>query len=70
MMQQRLETLESKLAYLEITIDELNQVVYAQSKQLERAQALIKGLQGKVDNIEDDAQAKPFSAEDERPPHY
>ena len=70
MMQQRLETLESKLAYLELTIDELNQTVYAQSKQLDRAHALIEGLQGKVSNIEEDAHSKPFSAEDERPPHY
>ena len=69
-MDQRIETLETKLAHLELAFDELNQVVYEQAKQLEAAHRFIESLQGRVKEIVDQSGDQPYSAEDERPPHY
>ncbi len=69
-MESRLETLESKLAYLELAFDELNQVVYAQAKQLDRLEAEAQKLQGRLKEVVEDMQTQPYAAEDERPPHY
>jgi len=69
-MQQRLEILESKLAHMELAFDELNQVVYEQAKQLEAAHRFIENLQGRIKEIVEHSDDPPYSAEDERPPHY
>lgn len=69
-MDQRLETLETKLAHLELAFDELNQVVYEQAKQLEAAHRFIENLQGRMKEIVDPGGDHVYSAEDERPPHY
>jgi uncharacterized coiled-coil protein SlyX len=69
-MDQRLETLETKLAHLELAFDELNQVVYEQVKQLEAAHRFIENLQGRIKEIVDQGEDHVYSAEDERPPHY
>jgi len=70
LMESRIETLESKLAYMELAFDELNQVVYAQAKQLDKLQADAQKLQGRLKEVVEDMQAQPYTAEDERPPHY
>ena len=69
-MNNRLETLESKLAHLELTVDELNQVVFQQTKQLDVAHAQIANLQNRLKEMADDMHARPHSIEDDRPPHY
>lgn len=69
-MNQRLEVLESKIAHLELTVDELNQVVFKQTKQLDVAQGQIANLQNRLREMAENIQAQPLSAEDERPPHY
>lgn len=69
-MESRLETLESKLAHLELAFDELNQVVYSQAMQLDKLQTESQKLQGRLKEVVEDMQSQPLSAEDERPPHY
>lgn len=69
-MESRLEMLESKLAHLELAFDELNQVVYSQALKLDKLQAESQKLQGRLKEVVEDMQSQPFSAEDERPPHY
>lgn len=69
-MESRLETLESKLAHLELAFDELNQVVYKQAQQLDRMQAQAEKLQGRLKEVVEDMHTPGYSAEDERPPHY
>lgn len=69
-MNQRLEVLESKIAHLELTVDELNQVVFKQTKQLDVAQGQIANLQNRLREVVEDVQTQPLSTEDERPPHY
>ena len=69
-MNQRLEVLESKIAHLELTVDELNQIVFKQTKQLDVAQGQIANLQNRLREMAENIQAQPLSVEDERPPHY
>ena len=69
-MNQRLETLESKLAHMERAFDDLNQVVYEQAKQLEAAHRFIENLQGRVSEMVEQSGDQSYSTEDERPPHY
>ncbi len=69
-MNQRFENLESKLAHLELTLDELNQVVYEQAKQLDLTRVQITHLQDRFKAMAEDIQTQPSSPEDERPPHY
>lgn len=69
-METRLETLENKLAHLELAVDELNQVVYRQSKELETAQRLTRHLQARVRDLLEKSQEAPYSIDEERPPHY
>lgn len=68
-MEQRLETLEIKLAHLELAFDELNAVVYKQAKQLESACRLIENLQGRMKEMQQGSD-QPYSADNEQPPHY
>jgi uncharacterized coiled-coil protein SlyX len=64
----RLEHIETKIAFLEHTVDSLNKTVYAQQQQLERQQALIESL---VEHVRALVNAAPEGASGhERPPHY
>ena len=69
-MDHRIENLETKLAHLELAFDELNQVVYEQAKQLEVAQRLVENLRSRVKDMIEQSDGQPYSAENERPPHY
>jgi uncharacterized coiled-coil protein SlyX len=69
-MDHRIEDLETKLAHLELAFDELNQAVYKQAKQLELAQRLVENLRSRVKDMVEQSDGQPYSAENERPPHY
>ncbi len=68
MNEARLENIETKIAFLEHTVEDLNQVVYAQQKQIERQQALIDSLVEHVRELEEATPDRPTG--NERPPHY
>jgi len=68
MNEARLENIESKLAFLEHTVEDLNKIVYAQQKQIDRQHALIDSLVEHVRALEDAAPDRPTG--NERPPHY
>jgi len=57
--------LESKIAYLENDIDELNLVLISQGKQIDKLMNLLEDLQSKLDQKKDMDDIK-----DEKPPHY
>lgn len=60
--------IEEKLAYQEHVIQELNDVVYQQQKQIDRLELNFQQL---VDKVKDELEAGPSeSGVDERPPHY
>ena len=69
-LEPRLEEIESKLLHLEIAYEELNQVVYTQTRELEAAVREIETLKARLQEMADQAEEAPYSLEEERPPHY
>ena len=68
MNQARLEHIETKIAFLEHTVEDLNQVVYAQQQKIDRQQAVIDSLVEHVRELEEATPDRPTG--NERPPHY
>ncbi len=62
----RLEKLETQIAFLERTVDELNAVVVEQSKQLSKLQAQMR----KVSDAMDMQELERIRATNSKPPHY
>ena len=71
-MEQRVVTIETKLAYQEDTIAQLNDVVCRQQNQIDALERLTQQLLGRVRDLSAAATQSDsaFSAADERPPHY
>ncbi len=63
-----IERLETKIAYLEQSHQELSDVLYAQQRELDSLKARFAAL---VSRLQDsDGNAQKFDPESERPPHY
>ncbi|RUO38908.1 SlyX protein [Aliidiomarina taiwanensis] len=67
---QRIDDLESKLAFQDDTIDALDKLVQAQSSELQTLHKYIRLLAEKIQPEEDAEESPPFNLIDERPPHY
>jgi SlyX protein len=68
MTEDRLVDIETKIAYQEDTIQELNKVVCQQQKQIQRLEAICESL---IEHVRDLRDAVPQGgAANERPPHY
>ena len=68
MPEARLEKIETKISYLEHTVDDLSTIVYTQQKRIEHQQALIDSL---VEHVRELVDAAPDRTPgNERPPHY
>jgi SlyX protein len=69
MNEQRLINLETKLAYQEDTIQQLNDVIFAQQKQIDQLELLCQHL---VDRLKELAEQHPADniTYTEIPPHY
>ena len=63
----RIIEIETKLAYLEDSVQQLNSVVCRQQDQIERLEAAEKLL---MDRIGELAESSAVDVSDERPPHY
>ena len=60
--------LETRIAFLEDTIDDLNKTVYQQAKMLDDVQSMLNNLTRHMKQVlEDITELKP---QDEVPPHY
>ena len=72
MTEQRIVTIETKLAYQEDTIAQLNDVICRQQNQIDALENLTQQLLGRVRDLSEAAiqSGGTFSASDERPPHY
>ena len=67
-MDNRITELETKIAYQEHTIQELNDVVYRQQLQIDKVEVMCKHL---MDRIQSMAEAGGgVNDVNERPPHY
>ncbi len=69
MSEERLVNIESKIAFQENQLDELNKAIYHQQKRLERLEATYEALARHISSLAESAnEAK--SVASERPPHY
>jgi SlyX protein len=64
-MEQRIIDVEVKIAFLEETLDTLNDVLLEQSKTLEQLKRKLDRLEQRVGSAGEDV-----GPQDERPPHY
>ena len=68
MTEERLIDIESKITYLEDTVQELNNTVYQQQKKIDQLQALCESLVTHLRALSEAASEENTGAE--RPPHY
>ena len=67
-MEQRLDQLEFKIAFLEEATAQLSDVVYEQRQQIEALRAQLAGFMSRVEAAQ--AQSTTYTTEEEKPPHY
>nr|WP_136250856.1 SlyX family protein [Ningiella ruwaisensis] len=67
-LQAEIDTLQVKLAYQEDTIEQLNQIVTAQQKQIDRLESLMQQMVKKIQSLQFSEQATNEGIE--LPPHY
>lgn len=72
MTEQRIISIETKIAYQEDTIAQLNDVVCTQQSQIDTLERQMQQLMGRVRDLSETASqaGASHSATDERPPHY
>lgn len=68
MSDSRLEKIETKIVFLEDSVQELSNTIYAQQKEIDRLRALCESLAGYVRDLVQAGGEGP--AGNERPPHY
>jgi len=69
MSEERLENIETKIAYQEDMIEELNKTVYQQQQKLNQLEATCKALAGHIASLAESAN-EISPAANEKPPHY
>ncbi|MDO6746069.1 SlyX family protein [Gilvimarinus sp. 1_MG-2023] len=68
-MSQEIEDIQSRMAFQEDTLSELNDVVARQDRQLQALMAALKSLAQKYDDLMFEREQSQ-GAVDEKPPHY
>ena len=69
MSEERLEKIETKIAFQEDQIEGLNKTIYLQQKKLEQLEARCAALAGYISSLAQTVN-ETASAASERPPHY
>ena len=67
MSERRFEEIETKLAFQEHTVSELNQLVYKQQKELDQIRGTCKHLMAQLKDLGSENHGSDI---DEKPPHY
>ena len=68
-MNQRIEQLEIKIAYLEQANAQISDEMFVQRQQIEALRMQLAALTGRLDAAAQ-TPPTPYSAEEEKPPHY
>ena len=64
---QRLENIETKLAYQEQANQTLSDVIFKQQKQIDQLELICQSL---IQRVKDLSESEPIALEDNPPPHY
>jgi SlyX protein len=67
-MNERLDKIEIRIAYLEQANSQLSDTVYRQQQEIDTLRTRLVALLGRLDSAQ--AQPTAYSPEDEKPPHY
>jgi len=68
MTDKRITELETKVAYQEHTIQELNEVIYKQQQQIDNIEIKCQHLMDRIQSLSDSSPGE--QPANERPPHY
>jgi len=68
MTDKRITELETKVAYQEHTIQELNDVIYKQQQQIDKVEIMCQHLMGRIQALSESTGAE--QPANEKPPHY
>jgi len=69
-LKNRLETIESQLAFQEDALEQFNAVVVGQQRQLEELRVQLRYLQEQLKELPDSSLDSQIDSEQEKPPHY
>lgn len=69
-IKQRMIDLETNMAFLDDTIETLNQVIAKQDAMLLEQQRMLKKLYDRLENKQLDSDIAPFDIMADKPPHY
>lgn len=67
-MDERLDRIEIRMAYLEQANTQLSDTVYRQQQEIDTLRVRLAALVGRLDTAQ--AQPTEYAPEDEKPPHY
>ena len=67
-MNDAVERIELKIAFLEQAYQELSDVVYRQQREIDQLRQLVATAQGQIEALRNEG--PPRAADEERPPHY
>lgn len=67
-MDERLDTIEIRISYLEQANSQLSDTVYRQQQEIDTLRVRLAALVGRMDTAQ--AQPTAYTPEDEKPPHY
>ncbi len=70
MIEDRLVEIETKIAFQEDIVEELNKVVYQQQQKLERLEAICESLANHIGNLRESISENQAATANERPPHF
>lgn len=70
MTDKRMDDLETKIAYQEHTIQELNDVVYRQQQQIDKVEVMCQHLMDRIQTLSEAGSGGAEASINERPPHY
>ncbi len=69
-MQDEIIDIQSKLAFQEQTLTELNNALISQQQQIDRLQLQIKLYEARLSEVEETVPLQSGQKQDEKPPHY
>jgi len=69
-MEKKITELEEKFAFLDHTIEELNNVVFRQTQKIDELEAMLKHLSSQIRQMNSQKDTGDSEVINDRPPHY